>query len=448
MLKVDILKSLLEQKRYSELKEILKTRNSADISIALDELGSEQLIVIYRLLTKTKAAKVFSYMEPDTQEKLITSMTDKELKETMDEMFVDDAVDMIEEMPSNVVKRILRHTPHEQREIINMFLRYPSGSAGSVMTIEFVDLKEYMTVAEAFAKIKKVGVDSETIYTCYVLDEERTLIGIITVRTMLLADSTAKIKDLMETNFIAVNTLDDKEDAARKFDKYDLLALPVVDMESKMVGIITVDDAVDVLKEETTEDIEKMAAISPSDASYFKMSSLTHAKNRILWLVVLMLSASITGAILTKYQEAISSVPLLVSFIPMLMNTGGNCGNQSASLIIRGIALDEIVPSDFFKALFKEVRISLLVALVLSLVNGLRIYAVYKDIQLMVVITLSLIFTVILSKVLGCALPILAKKLKLDPALMAAPLITTIVDACSMFIYFNIALIIMGQRIG
>ncbi|MBE7027903.1 MAG: magnesium transporter [Ruminococcaceae bacterium] len=447
-MEVDVLKNLLKQKRYSELKEMFKNKNSADISAALDELDSEELILIYRLIAKQEAAKVFSYMEPDTQEKLITYMTDKELKETMDEMFVDDAVDMIEEMPSNVVKRILRHTPPEQREIINMFLRYPSGSAGSVMTIEFIDLKAYMTVAEAFAKIKKVGVDSETIYTCYVLDEERTLIGIISVKTMLLADSKAKIVDLMETNFICVNTLDDKENAARKFDKYDLLALPVVDMESKMVGIITVDDAVDVLKEETTEDIEKMAAISPSDASYFKMSILTHAKNRILWLIVLMLSASITGGILTKYQNAFSAVPLLVSFIPMLMNTGGNCGNQSASLIIRGIALEEIMPSDFFRALFKEFGVSLLVAMVLSLINGLRIFIVYRDAELMIVITLTLIFTVILSKVLGCVLPILAKKLRLDPALMATPLITTIVDACSMVIYFNIALMIMGKRIG
>jgi len=439
VLEVDVLKNLLKQKRYSELKEMFKNKNSADISAALDELDSEELILIYRLIAKQEAAKVFSYMEPDTQEKLITYMTDKELKETMDEMFVDDAVDMIEEMPSNVVKRILRHTPPEQREIINMFLRYPSGSAGSVMTIEFIDLKAYMTVAEAFAKIKKVGVDSETIYTCYVLDEERTLIGIISVKTMLLADSKAKIVDLMETNFICVNTLDDKENAARKFDKYDLLALPVVDMESKMVGIITVDDAVDVLKEETTEDIEKMAAISPSDASYFKMSILTHAKNRILWLIVLMLSASITGGILTKYQNAFSAVPLLVSFIPMLMNTGGNCGNQSASLIIRGIALEEIMPSDFFRALFKEFGVSLLVAMVLSLINGLRIFIVYRDAELMIVITLTLIFTVILSKVLGCVLPILAKKLRLDPALMATPLITTLVDLSTISVYFAIA---------
>lgn len=444
----DAIKELLEEKKYAELKELLENTNSADISAVADELDSEQLIILYRLLRKAKAAHVFSYMEPDTQETLIASMTDKELKETMDEMFVDDAVDMIEEMPSNIVKRILKHTPPDERAIINKFLNYPSGSAGSVMTIEFVDLKAHMTVAEAFAKIKRVGVDSETIYTCYVLDEERTLVGIITVKTMLLADSEAKIGDLMETNFISVNTLDDKEDAARMFDKYDFLALPVVDMESRLVGIITIDDAVDVLQEETTEDIEKMAAISPSDASYFKMSAFTHAKNRILWLIILMLSASITGAILTKYQEAFSAVPLLVSFIPMLMNTGGNCGNQSASLIIRGIALDEITPSDFFKALFKEIRVSLLVAIALAVINGVRIFLVYKDAELTVVITLTLIVTVILSKALGCSLPLLAKKLRLDPALMAAPLITTIVDTCSMFIYFNIALMIMGARIG
>lgn len=439
---------LLEEKRYFELKEMLQKSNSADISSAVGNLRFEQLILIFRLLEKDKAADVFSYMEPDTQEELICSMTDVELKEIMDEMFLDDAVDMIEEMPSNVVKRILKNTPPEEREIINKFLCYPSGSAGSVMTIEFVDLKAHMTVAEAFEKIRRVGVDSETIYTCYVLDDERMLVGIITVKTMLLADATSKIEDLMETNYISVNTLDDKEDAVRKIDKYDLLALPVVDMESRLVGIITIDDAVDVIKEETTEDIEKMAAISPSDASYFKMSSLTHAKNRLFWLIILMLSASITGAIITKYQEAFSAVPLLVSFIPMIMNTGGNCGNQSASLIIRGIALDEILPSDFFKAMFKEIRVSLFVSIALSVINSLRIFVIYRDLQLTLVISLTLIITVIFSKALGCALPLLAKKLEIDPALMAAPLIATIVDTCSMLIYFNIAIAIMGQRIG
>lgn len=439
---------LLEEKRYFELKEMLQKSNSADISSAIGNLRFEQLILIFRLLEKDKAADVFSYMEPYTQEKLICSMTDAELKEIMDEMFLDDAVDMIEEMPSNVVKRILKNTAPEEREIINKFLCYPSGTAGSVMTIEFVDLKAHMTVTEAFEKIRRVGVDSETIYTCYVLDDERMLVGIITVKTMLLADATSKIEDLMETNFISVNTLDDKEDAVRKIDKYDLLALPVVDMESRLVGIITIDDAVDVIKEETTEDIEKMAAISPSDASYFKMSSLTHAKNRLFWLIILMLSASITGAIITKYQEAFSAVPLLVSFIPMIMNTGGNCGNQSASLIIRGIALDEILPSDFLKAMFKEIRVSLFVSIALSVINGLRIFVIYRDLQLTLVISLTLIITVIFSKALGCALPLLAKKLKIDPALMAAPLIATIVDTCSMLIYFNIAIAIMGQRIG
>lgn len=444
----DALKEMLERRDYPELKKLLENSNSADISVLLDEFGGEELIRIYRLLGKEKAAHVFSYMEPDKQESLVKSMTDKELKDVMDEMFADDAADMIEEMPANLVKRILRHTSPEDRMAINNLLHYPSGSAGSVMTTEFVDLKSHMTVSEAFSKIRRVGVDKETIYTCYVLDDERMLIGIITVKTMLLSDSDAVIGDIMETNFIAVNTLDDKEDAAKKFDKYDFLALPVVDMEDRLVGIITIDDAVDVLQEEVTEDFEKMAAISPSDTSYFKTSVWAHAKNRILWLIVLMLTASITGGILTKYQDAFSAVPLLVSFIPMLMNTGGNCGNQSASLIIRGIALDEITPADFFKALFKEFRVSLIVALALALINGLRILIFYRDIQLTVVISLTLIITVILSKALGCSLPLLAKKLKLDPALMASPLITTIVDTCSMFIYFNIAIMIMGARIG
>lgn len=445
-MKSDALKEMLESRSFTELKEVLENSNSADISLLFSELRDEELILFYRLLSKDKAASVFSYMDPDAQESLITSMTDKELKEVMDEMFIDDAVDMIEEMPANLVKRILRHTSPADRYAINELLHYPSGSAGSVMTVEFIDLKEQMTVSEAFAKIRRVGVDKETIYTCYVLDEARTLIGIVTVKTMLLTDSETKIGDIMETNFIAVNTLDDKEDAAKKFDKYDFLALPVVDTEDKLVGIITIDDAVDVLQEETTEDFEKMAAISPSDSSYFKTSVWSHAKNRILWLVILMLSASITGAILTRYQEAFAAVPLLVSFIPMIMNTGGNCGNQSASLIIRGIALDEILPSDFFKALFKEFRVSLICAFALAVVNGIRIYFVYKDVGLTVVISLTLICTVIISKALGCSLPLLAKKLKLDPALMASPLITTIVDACSMFIYFNIAMALLGSK--
>ena len=445
-MKSDALKEMLESRSFTELKEVLENSNSADISLLFGELYGEELILFYRLLSKDKAASVFSYMDPDTQESLITSMTDKELKEVMDEMFIDD-VDMIEEMPANLVKRILRHTSPEDRLAINDLLHYPSGSAGSVMTVEFIDLKEQMTVAEAFAKIRRVGVDKETIYTCYVLDEARTLIGIVTVKTMLLSGNETKIGDIMETNFISVNTLDDKEDAAKKFDKYDFLALPVVDTEDKLVGIITIDDAVDVLQEETTEDFEKMAAMTPSDSSYFKTSVWSHAKNRILWLVILMLSASITGAILTRYQEAFAAVPLLVSFIPMIMNTGGNCGNQSASLIIRGIALDEILPSDFFKALFKEFRVSLICALALAVVNGIRIFLVYKDIALTIVISLTLICTVIISKALGCSLPLLAKKLKLDPALMASPLITTIVDACSMFIYFNIAMVMLGNKI-
>ena len=447
-MEMETLKELLSNKSYLKLRELLSDENSADISALLDEFDGEELILIYRLLSKEKAAHVFSYMEPDKQESLIKSMTDKELKDVMDEMFLDDAADLIEEMPSNLVKRILRHTSADDREIINNLLNYPPQSAGSVMTTEFIDLKEHMTVQEAFSKIRRVGVDKETIYTCYVLDDERTLKGIITVKTMLLSDADAVIGDIMETNFIAVNTLDDKEDAARMFDKYDFLALPVVDKEDKLVGIITIDDAVDVLQEETTEDFEKMAAISPSDASYFKTGVWTHAKNRILWLVILMLTASITGVILTKYQDAFSAVPLLVSFIPMLMNTGGNCGNQSASLIIRGIALDEITPSDFFKALFKEIRVSLIVAIALAVINGVRILIFYRDLELTLVISLTLIVTVILSKMLGCSLPLLAKKLKLDPALMAAPLITTIVDTCSMFIYFNIAIMIMGSRIG
>ncbi len=442
------LKEMLEKKSFRELRELMENSNVQDISAHLDEFDGEELLRLYRLLSKDKAADVFSYMEPDTQESLITSMTDRELKEVMDEMYSDDAARMIDEMPANVVKRILSHTSPEDRAVINELLHYPSGSAGSVMTVEFVDLKEHMTVSDAFAKIRRVGVDKETIYICYVLDDARTLIGTVSVKAMLLSEGETMIRDIMETNFISINTLDDKEDAAKMFDKYDFLALPVVDTENKLVGIITIDDAVDVLQEETTEDFEKMAAVLPSDNTYFRTGVFSHAKNRIVWLVFLMLSASITGAILTRYQDAFSAVPLLVSFIPMLMSTGGNCGSQSASLIIRGIAIDEIKTSDFFKAFFKEFRVASLVSIALAIVNGVRIYLTYKDIQLTLVISLALICTVIMSKLLGCSLPLLAKKLKLDPALMAQPLITTIMDTCSMIIYFNIAVMLMGNRIG
>ncbi len=378
------------------------------------------------------------------REKLIQDLTDAELKNVMDELFMDDTVDLIEEMPSNVVPKILKAIPKEDRKIINELLKYPDDSAGSIMTTEFIDLKENMTVEEALKRIRKIGIDSETIYTCYVLNDERILKGIINIKEILLSNKETQIGSLMETNIISVNTLEDQEEVAKKFDKYDFFALPVVDHENRLVGIVTVDDAINVLQDEVAEDFEKMAAITPNEEGYFETSIFKHAKNRIIWLLVLMLSAAFTGTIIAQYETAFAAVPLLVSFIPMIMGTGGNCGSQSSTLIIRGLATDEIRLKDVFKVLWKEIRVSTLVGIILAIVNGIRIIIQYNNIQLAIVLGLTLIATVIISKILGCLLPMLAKKLKLDPAIMAAPLITTVVDVCSILIYFQIATNIMG----
>lgn len=434
---------LIEYKKYSDLHKYIEQLTIQDIALLFEDINDEDMIKVFRLLPKDEAADVFSYIEPDLQEKLIYSFTDKELKQVVEELYMDDTVDLIEEMPSNVVKRILKNVPKKEREVINELLKYPEDSAGSIMTTEFIDLKVNMTVEEAFDKIRKIGIDNETIYTCYVLDVKRKIIGVTNVKDLLLSSKETLVKDIMDTNVITVTTLDDKEEVAKKFDKYDFLALPVVDKEERLVGIITVDDAMDVLQEETTEDFEKMAAITPSEDSYFKTSVFNHAKNRILWLLLLMLSATITGAILTHYEEAFAAVPILVSFIPMIMGTGGNCGSQSSTLIIRGMATDEIKLKDFLRAIWKEIRVALLVGVALAIVNGIRIMIQYQDLKLSIVLGLTLIGTVCLAKMLGCLLPMLAKRLKLDPAIMAAPLITTIVDTCSILIYFKIAVSIM-----
>lgn len=434
---------LLNNKKYNQLISFMESLNSADISLLLDELDSEDMVVVYRLLSKDKAVETFAYMESDAQKSLISVMTDKELKEVTERLFLDDTIDLLEEMPANVVKRILKHTDAEQRKIINEYLNYPSDSAGSLMTIEFVDLKSNMTVEEAFDRIRRVGFNRETIYTCYVLDDVRRLIGIVTVKKLLLSEKTAVLKDIMETNLITVQTTEDKEKVAKKFDKYDLLALPVVDKENRLVGIITIDDAMEVMQEENTEDFEIMAALNPSEDSYFKTSVWQHARNRIAWLLILMLSATVTGIIITKYEDAFSAIPLLVAFIPMLMDTGGNCGSQSSTLIIRGMAVDEINLKDIFKVLWKEARVSVIVGFSLALVNGVRIIIQYQNIKMALVVGFTIMGTVFLAKILGCMLPMIAKKLKLDPAIMAAPIITTIVDTCTILIYFTIAMWIM-----
>ena len=441
---IEEIKELIEKKQFTKLKEELKEMKSADISTILDELDKEQAVIIFRLLSKEKAGMTFSYMETDMREKLIKDLTDTELKNVLDELFMDDTVDLIEEMPSNVVTRILRNVDKNDRKVINELLKYPEDSAGSIMTTEFIDLKENMTIEQALDRIRQIGTDAETIYTCYVLDQNRKLQGIISIKELILAKEESLIADNMETNIISVNTLEDKEEVAKKFDKYDLYALPVVDNENRLVGIVTVDDAINVLQDEAEEDFEKMAAMAPTEESYFETSVFKHAKNRIVWLLILMLSSAITGTIITNYENAFAAVPLLVAFIPMLMDTGGNCGSQSSTLIIRGLATDELEVKDVFKILWKEIRIAVIVGVSLALINGLRIFVQYKNLQLACTVGLSITVTVILSKSIGCLLPLLAKKLKLDPAIMAAPLITTIVDILSVLVYFNIATAIMG----
>ena len=418
---------------------------SADISAIIDDMNKEDAVIIFRLLSKEKAGMTFSYMETDMREKLIQNFTDSELKNILDELFMDDTVDLIEEMPSNVVTRILRNVDKNDRKVINELLKYPEDSAGSIMTTEFIDLKETMTVEDALERIRKIGTDSETIYTCYVLNAKRKLRGIVGIKELLLAKENTLVSDIMETNIILVNTLEDKEDVAKKFDKYDLYALPVVDNENRLVGIVTVDDAMNVLQDEVEEDFEKMAAMQPNEDGYFETSVFKHAKNRIVWLLILMLSSAITGGIITNYENAFAAVPLLVAFIPMIMDTGGNCGSQSSTLIIRGLATDELELKDVFKILWKEIRVAVVVGVILTLVNGLRIFVQYKSLQLATTVGLSITVTVIMAKTIGCLLPLIAKKLKLDPAIMAAPLITTIVDILSILLYFQIATMIMGM---
>lgn len=433
-----IFMELLAKKDFRAIRSILGVMNVVDIASLLSELEDKELVQAFRLITKDKAADVFAYMNNSMQTKLVEMFAEKELKELLDELYLDDTVDMLEELPANLVTRILDVVDGEKRSRINQLLNYPDDSAGSIMTTEYVDFNKKMTVAEAMSHIKKVGIHKETIYTCYVL-EARKLIGIVTAKDLMTADDDKKIQELMETEIISVHTHDDQEEVARLFSKYDLLAIPVLDNDGLMVGIVTVDDAMDVVVDEATEDITIMAAMNPSEKTYFETSVFSHAKNRFLWLLVLMLSATVTGTIITHYEDAFAAIPILVSFIPMLMDTGGNCGSQSSTLIIRGLALEEIKFRDIFKVIFKEFRIALLVSVGLALANGIRIYIMYRNLQLACVIGASLIATVIIAKMIGCTLPLFAKKIHLDPAIMAAPLITTLVDTCSIVIYFTIA---------
>ena len=435
---------LLKSRNYKAIREIFMDMNEADVAALLQqfyddhEVEKYELPLLFRLLNKDVAADVFAYMDSDTQMMLINAFTDKELQEIVDDLYLDDTVDIIEEMPANVVARIVKSADAETRKQINQILKYPKDSAGSIMTTEYVYLHRSYTAKEALDWIRHVGMVKETVNTLYVT-ENRKLVGVLSLLDIVTADDNDKIEDIMEDNVISVDTLEDKEYVASMFSKYDFLSLPVVDRENRMVGIVTFDDAMDVMVEEATEDITKMAAINPSEKTYFNTSTFAHAKNRIPWLLILMLTSIITGTIITKYEDAFAAIPLLVSFIPMLMDTGGNCGSQSSTLIIRGIALNQVTFHDFFRVIWKEFRVSLIVGVVLAVANGLRIYLTYQQAGMAVVIALSLVATVISAKLLGCILPMCAKKIGLDPALMASPLITTIVDASSIMIYFFIA---------
>lgn len=433
------IEALLESKQYPSLRELLSSMNEADIAALFEELREEHIPILFRLLPKDMAADTFSFMDTDSQELLIRGFSDNELKEVFDELYVDDAADIVEEMPANVVKRILMNTAPETRRMINEILKYPEDSAGSLMTTNYISLRPDMTVSDSIKRIRRTIENAETVYTCYVTDDNRKLLGYLSVKNLLLAQPEDKISDIMDKTLIYSHTHDDKEDVAKKMSKYDFVTMPVADDEGRLVGIVTFDDAIDVIQDEATEDIERMAALNPAEDSYFRTSDFSHAKNRIPWLLVLMLSAAITGAILTHYENACSAIPALVSFIPMLMSTGGNCGSQSSTMIIRGMSVDEIKLTDFFKVIFTELRISLLLSCALALVNGARIWIMSGDIKIAAVVSLSIIFTVIAAQLIGCSLPMLAKKCSLDPAVMAAPLITTIVDATAILLYFSIA---------
>ncbi|MDD5843267.1 MAG: magnesium transporter [Solobacterium sp.] len=435
---------LLSQNNYKELKALLRESNEADVAECLNELEKEDLAIVFRLLNKDEAADIFARMDDGSQEMLVELMSDSELASIISKLYVDDAADLIEELPANLVTKVLKNTSATKRKTINEILKYPEDSAGSIMTTEYVDLHKNDTVKDAFDRIRKIGLKKETVYTCYVIDSDRHLLGVTTVKDLLMEDYETKLVDVMEENVITVSTTEDKEEVSKMFDKYDFLALPVIDSENRLVGIVTIDDAFDVMSEESEEDFEKMAAMAPSEDVYLKEPIFRQYKNRIVWLLILMLSSIVTGKIITNYESAFASVPLLVSFIPMIMDTGGNCGSQASTMIIRALATDEIETRDVFKAWWKEIRIALLVGVTLGIVNGARIALQYHDLSLALVIAITLMFTACIAKSLGCLLPIGAKALKLDPAYMASPMITTIVDACSLAIYFNIALVLMN----
>ena len=432
--------SYLENNQLAKLKEVLIEENPVDIAELFEDLPKDQCLKLFRILPKDLAAETFSYLSSEKQQEIVENITDEEIKHIINEMFIDDTVDFIEEMPANIVDKILQNTSPDTRKLINQFLKYPENSAGSVMTVEYVSLKSDMNIGQALNHIKKVGINNETIDICYVIDNQRKLVGFISLKSLIFLDDIIPLVDAMETNVISATTTDDQEVIASLFRKYDLTSMPVVDIEGRLVGIITIDDVVDVIDQENTEDFQKMAAMDPSDEEYLKESVFSLAKHRIVWLLVLMISATATGTIIRRYEEVLQSVVILAAFIPMLMDTGGNAGSQSSTLIIRGIALGEIQLSDIGKILWKEFRVSLIVGITLAVVNFLRIYFIDKaGLTISLVVCASLLFTVVIAKVVGGILPILAKAFKLDPAIMASPLITTIVDACALIVYFALS---------
>lgn len=444
---------MLDEKKYASLRDILVTMNPSDVAGLFDGLEEKQIPVMFRLLPKEQAAETFVEMEPEAQQLLIQGFSDNELREVLDELYVDDAADLVEEMPANVVRRILTQADPEMRSSINQILRYPENSAGALMTMEYVSLRLDMTVEESILRIRRQGVDKETIYTCYVLSADRTLQGIVTVKDLLLAESDdTEIKEIMTENVISVTTQDDQEEVAKMFSKYNFLALPVVDTEKRMVGIVTFDDAMDVMEEEATEDMEIMAAMTPSEKSYLKSTPFDLYKHRIPWLMLLMVSATFTGMIISSFESALALLPALTAFIPMLMDTGGNCGSQSSVTVIRALSLDELELRDVFIVLWKEIRTAVLCGISLAAVCFLKVLLVDRllmhnesiSLSVDLVICLALGVTVVMAKMVGCTLPLLAKRLGFDPAVMASPFITTIVDALSLLVYFLFAKTILG----
>ena len=444
---------LIEKKRFVQLKQILSEMQPADIAEIFDEAKDKEIPVLFRILPKELAAEVFVEFDSDKQEILVNAFSDNELREVLDELFMDDAADIVEEMPATVAKRILRNTDANTRRMINQLLAYPEDSAGSIMTTEYIDLKRTMTVEEAIDRIRKKGINTETIYTCYVIGSRRKLFGTISLRDLVLSDRDEIVGDLMDENVISAHTLDDKEEVAAMFDRYDMLALPVVDKEGRLVGIVTVDDAIDVIQEEASEDIEKMAAILPGEKTYLKTGVFETFKSRIPWLLFLMISATFTGAIISTFEAKLAQCIALVAFIPMLMGTGGNAGSQTSVSVIRALSLGDIEFKDILKVIWKELRVSVIVGIVLGIVNFIKLYLVDylwlhtfdtgTEIVEMTTICLTLICVIIVAKMLGAALPIIAKKMGLDPAVMASPLVTTILDAVSLLIYFGIAAVLV-----